>query len=260
MSPNTVLDAALLFLIALLAYAAWRSTARARRSEKTLAERTRELQALAETLRQREERYQLIMDTVSPALYIREPVAAKPTLYISRAYETLWQQPRERLYQDSRAWLEPIHPDDLPGVLEAVDRDLQQGIPLNIAFRLLHPDGTLRWAHIQNFHIHDNAGKVQYIVGIIEDITDLKQAEQDRLRLALERERSDVLRRLINELSHDFRTPLTIIITSTYLLKRDIAPERRLTRLSQIEDQAKRIDQLVQAALTRSDDLNHQPP
>ena len=68
--------------------------------------------------------------------------------------------------------------------------------------------------------LRDAAGKVTGLVGISRDITERKQAEQQAVTLAAERQRVALLREFIRDVSHDFRTPLSIIGTSAFLVSK----------------------------------------
>src|SRR5262249_40879320 len=121
---------------------------------------------------------------------------------------------------------------------------------VNIEFRLVRKDHSIRWMHLQNFHINPDAeGKPERVVGIIEDITERRLAEQDRIKLVVEQERNQFLRQLITTISHDFRTPMTTINTNTYLLKRALEGDQHRLRIAAIEQQVQRLDKLLEDAL-----------
>jgi len=84
------------------------------------------------------------------------------------------------------------------------------------------------------------------------DVTDHKEAEKQRLALALEHQRAELLRGFIRDMSHDFKTPLSIINTSLYLLERQTDPEKRQEKLDTIRDQAVHLEKLIQDILALS--------
>jgi PAS domain S-box-containing protein len=91
------------------------------------------------------------------------------------------------------------------------------------------------------------------------DISAQKQAEQQRLALALEKERVQILTRFITQASHEFRTPLSNINTQAYLLTRLAEPDKKEQYLRQIEAQVKIISELVDelTTMTRLDSSDH---
>jgi PAS domain S-box-containing protein len=74
---------------------------------------------------------------------------------------------------------------------------------------------------------------VDRLLTLTYDITDRKRAEQHALALALEREKIHLLENFINNTSHDLRTPLTVMTSSTYVLQHLI--HRLVAQLDRIE-------------------------
>ncbi len=100
--------------------------------------------------------------------------------------------------------------------------------------------------------LRDSDGQVIGLVGIGIDITERKQAEVHRLELAIARERTELFKEFLNTLSHDLKTPLTIINTSLYLLEKTTDPEQRKRKLDNIKAQADRLEKLIQDILALS--------
>ena len=83
------------------------------------------------------------------------------------------------------AWLKRLHPDDAPGADEEIRRSLETG-QFDKDFRVVWPDGSLRWLHSRARVLYDDNGRPARMVGINADVTDRHQAEE-RLREAEER-------------------------------------------------------------------------
>jgi PAS domain S-box-containing protein len=117
--------------------------------------------------------------------------------------------------------------------------------------------------HVQEYKL-DYDGKIIYreartvpsgsneVIMWIRDITERKQAEDEHLELALARERSELLNEFVSTISHDLKTPLTIINTSLYLLEKTDDPEHQKSRMDQIKEQVEHLGQLIQDLLTIS--------
>jgi PAS domain S-box-containing protein len=86
----------------------------------------------------------------------------------------------------------------------------------------------------------------------IRDITDRKQAEAEHLELALARERAELLKEFVATISHDLKTPLTIINTSLYLLERATDPVMQQVKVEMIKEQVHHLSKLIQDLLTLS--------
>jgi PAS domain S-box-containing protein len=71
-----------------------------------------------------------------------------------------------------------IHPDDWPRLEEAVGRASPDGTPFDLQFRIVRPDGRVRWMHAIGTTEKDAAGRVTRVFGTAQDVTDLKRAEE----------------------------------------------------------------------------------
>jgi PAS domain S-box-containing protein len=89
-------------------------------------------------------------------------------------------------------------------------------------------------------------------IGTIQDVTERKLGESRRLELAYANQKAEILREFLNTVSHDLKTPLTVINTSLYLLERATDPIRQKEKLEQIKTQAERLEKLIQDILTVS--------
>ena len=96
--------------------------------------------------------------------------------YVSPAFEKIWKRSCESLYSNPHAWIEPIHPEDLQMVATAF-RDQSPDNLFSIEYRIILPDGSIRWIWDRAFSMTDYEGDVKRIAGIAEDITERKLAE-----------------------------------------------------------------------------------
>ncbi|XWK90577.1 MAG: PAS domain S-box protein [Phormidium sp.] len=128
-----------------------------------------------EALRQSEERFQEIAHTVNQFFFVRSTITGE-YLYVSPAYEKIWHRPCENLYQNPNSWIETIHPDDRELVLASIKQQwLEQ---TKREYRIIRPDGEIRWISTEISLVKDQAGKPLRIVGLAEDITDRKSTEE----------------------------------------------------------------------------------
>ena len=72
---------------------------------------------------------------------------------------------------------------------------------------------------------------MQQVVLNHQDITERKQVEAQQIELAMTHARADLLNELLNTLSHDLKTPLSIINTSLYLLEKTDDPDYHKTKI-----------------------------
>lgn len=127
------------------------------------------------------------------------------------------------------------------------------GVPiLNQEEELIKSDGKQLIFLTTKVPLRDSSGKIIGLVGVGRDITDVKQAEAQRLELALERERIQLMEELVTNISHDLKTPLSIIKTNLYLIERLDDPERKRAKLEIINEQTLRLERLIQDTLMLS--------
>ena len=132
-------------------------------------------------LRADDERFRQVMENISEVFWMTD-VAKNQMIYISPAYEKIWGRTCESLYASPQDWLEAIHPDDRERVLQAALTKQASG-QYDEVYRIARPDGSIRWIHDRGFPVRDETGRVIRVVGIAEDITQRKEA-QEALRKA----------------------------------------------------------------------------
>jgi PAS domain S-box-containing protein len=90
-------------------------------------------------------------------------------------------------------------------------------------------------------------------MAVARDITEEKQSEAQRIELAIEKERVAVLQRFVQDISHDLRTPLSVISTQLYLLQRTLdSPAERAKHFETLEAQVTRIGKILDDTLVMS--------
>src|SRR3569833_3219057 len=158
------------------------------------------------------------------------------------------------------AYLTMVHPDDRQRVIDATNRVFHEHVPYSHDERIFRPDGTMRYLHTWAHPVLDDAGKLIRLVGVCQDITDQKLAEEEvkALNADLERRVAERTRTIENSLrdleafnvmaSHDLRAPLSVIQGACSLILRggtaDLPP-RANDNLPRIQRAAARMTALV---------------
>lgn len=122
--------------------------------------------------------------------------------------------------------LSAIHPDDRPRVLRSYERSATQGADFDEDFRVVRPDGTVRWISDKAKMTLDEAGNPHYLTGACIDVTRLRDVELQReALLSAERaaradaERSAHMRdEVLAIVAHDLRNPVHTIVVGTAVL------------------------------------------
>lgn len=108
-------------------------------------------------------------------------------IYVSPAFEKICGIPCQSLYDAPTSYREIIYLEDRAHVLGRLEELTKTG-KFDEEFRIVRPDGVVRWVHAIGFLARDSSGKVTRLVGTVQDVTERK-ATQDLLRDSEERYR-----------------------------------------------------------------------
>lgn len=129
-------------------------------------------------LRQSEERFRLMAENIDEIFWLLDPKSLG-VIYASPAFEHICERPLDSLRTDPTSYREIIHPEDAPHVLTQLAL-LETTNEFHEQFRILCPSG-MKWVEVRGFTAKDRSGKVTALVGMAQDITQRRQAE-DRLQ------------------------------------------------------------------------------
>lgn len=132
-------------------------------------------------------------------------------VYISPAYEQIWGQTCDSLYEDPGRRLAWVHDADREAVLKAFKRDAAHG-EFDEIYRISRPDGETRWIRDRAFPVYDNSGELYRLAGFALDITDRIEFNDhiSNLHTTIDaRDRVSVFAALGTGLAHDLSQPLT---------------------------------------------------
>jgi PAS domain S-box-containing protein len=148
-----------------------------------------------------------------------------------------------------------IHAEDAPRVLAAVQASITQGLPLDADYRIVRRDGAIRTIHSRATPQKDAAGNVVSFIGTSQDVTELRQAEDNRRLSAVRLQEIEGLKEVnrfktqfLNTAAHELATPLTPIRLQLHNLKTagtSTSPEKRQHALQMLERNIDRLGALV---------------
>src|SRR5579883_186394 len=196
-----------------------------------------------EVLAESEERFRELAENINEVFWMTDPETTQ-MLYISPAFERVWGRSCQSLYEHPRSFLDAVHPEDKERVRIAVLEKQSRGEPTDKEYRVVRPDGSVRWVRDQAFPVRDATGRVYRMVGIAEDITERKTA-QDALKEANRRKDE-----FLAILAHELRNPLAPIRNAVQVLRmKDVAePKLRSARDiidRQVQQMVRLIDELL---------------
>ncbi|RCJ24825.1 hypothetical protein A6770_04010 [Nostoc minutum NIES-26] len=195
-----------------------------------------------------QQQLQYLLSSSPAVIYTAKTFGDFGGTFVSENVNVILGYEAQEMIEDSSFWASHIHPEDVPHVSAALVKVFQQG-QYKLEYRFLHKDGTYRWIYNQGKLVRDDTGNPLELVGYMADITDRKQLEQE-LRLSLEKEKelSKLKSRFVSMTSHEFRTPLSTILSSSELLehyRHKWSEEKQLTHLHRIQTGVKRMTEIL---------------
>jgi PAS domain S-box-containing protein len=151
-------------------------------------------------LRESEERFRQLAENIRQVFWMVTADLDR-LIYVSPAYEEIWGKTRASLYQNPRGWMDSVHPEDYPRVKAGAD-GMAHGRPLDVEYRIVRPDSTVRWMRDRSYPMNGGDGP-PLVCGISEDITDIKLAEQEKLTHAIHQRDA-----LVREVHHRIKNSL----------------------------------------------------
>jgi len=135
-------------------------------------------------IQESEERFRQIAENIPEVFFVMETAPVNVT-YVSPAYEEIWGRPREELYSRASAWVDSVQPEDRPRVIANFENQIHSD-STQIEYRIIRPDGSVRWISNRTFAVRDTGGRIHRVVGLVEDIT-VRHHEEAALRAAHEK-------------------------------------------------------------------------
>ena len=137
-----------------------------------------ERERAAAALRESEQRFRQLAESIDGVFWLASADHGA-LYYLSPAVERIWGRSVADFVARPALWFETIHPDDLSRVREAV---AARPNTFRIEYRIVRPDGAVRWVLDQAFPVSGLGGAVERVAGVATDITE-RYAERARLRL-----------------------------------------------------------------------------
>jgi len=138
-----------------------------------------------EAMRESEERFRYILENVQDAVWSAN--ISGQFVFLSPVMERIYGRPLGEMMSNSNFWIEASHPDDR-SMVRASAEWLFRDKKVAMEYRIVLPNGTIRWVADRKFLIQDENGDSLRLVGVVSDITERKQMEnvlaKERRRLA----------------------------------------------------------------------------
>ena len=126
--------------------------------------------------REHEERFLQLAETIDEVFFVMD-AKHRETLYINPAYEKTWGRSCQSLYDNPQSFVEPVPAGDrerLVAYMDRVSRGEQAG---KVEYRIIQPNGNVRWLLAHAVPIRNRNGDVYRIGGVALDITESREAQ-----------------------------------------------------------------------------------
>ncbi len=142
-----------------------------------------ELLGLAEAIQGDQALYRELAENLQEVVWLGTP-DWQHVLYVNPAYEHLWGRSVQSLYDQPLSWLEGVSEEDRERVRADIDRKAADGIadPDFLEYRVVRPDGSVRWVMARVFPIRDEEGRTWRAAGLAVDVTARHAAEEQAQR------------------------------------------------------------------------------
>ncbi len=208
-----------------------------RRANADLQQEMAERQQTEAALRQSEERYALAMNGANEGLW--DWVAATDAIHISAHAYRILGLPAAAALLPVAQWQASIHPEDRERFQAALRAHLRGETDFyQCELRFLRADGDYRWGFVKGLGLRDAEGRVYRMAGSIGDITEQKQARQEREQLVGQlrhAQKMEAIGTLAGGIAHELNNFLAPILGYTELaqaaLPRDSRPRQQLEKV-----------------------------
>ncbi|MFW6295787.1 MAG: PAS domain S-box protein, partial [Halothece sp.] len=194
------------------------------------------------------ERLQYLLSSSPAVIYSCKANGDYGATFMSENAASLVGYQAQEFTNDSSFWTSHIHPEDAPRVFANLPHVFEQEYHTH-EYRFLHKDGHYRWLYDEIKLVKDAEGNPVEMIGYWADITQRKQLEEELVKaLEKEKELNELKSRFVSMTSHEFRTPLSTILSSAELLEHYSSrwsKEKQLLHLHRIQGAVQHMTQML---------------
>lgn len=226
-----------------------------------LQEELEESKRTIKSLREAENRYRQVVERLPAIIYIAESVGFRRMLYVSPQVEVVMGYTHSEWTTGPKSWRETIHPADRDRVLATLaGSETSQSELISLEYRLVTQDGHVRWFRDESLPIQDDEGRRPLVLGIMFNIDDLKDTEQEILKHQTElteqiealKVQNEELNAFSHTVAHNLKNPLAILIGFAKVLEQEYSnsvDETLNQGIQVIYDSGQRMESIIEELL-----------
>ncbi len=193
-----------------------------------------------------EDRFRVLVENIREVFWLSE-LDTRKILYISPAYLAIWGRTPESLYASNPCWADTVHEEDRARVSKAAETKQHLGT-YDETYRVVRPDGTIRWVRARAFPVQGAHAEVTRIVGVAEDVTTERELDAKLLHT----QRLEAIGTLSAGIAHDLNNILAPMLMATSLLRTELSSPQNRELIAMIETGAQRGANIIRQLLTFS--------
>ncbi len=216
--------------------------------QKRLTEEIAERERAETALRTSEMNFRQLAENIREVFFLID-TSQNQIVYVSPSYEEIWQSDINIVDKTPFAIIPTIFTEDRALMRSQITQFLSEPEIISTEFRIVRGDGEIRWIRWRAFPVVEG-NTIDRVICTAEDITAQKQAHNTQVSIEIEREKTRLLANFVQAAFHEFRTPLSIINTSVYLLDNVSDAVKRKEYLQFIREESDNIMHLVEQLVT----------
>lgn len=169
------------------------------------------------TIQENEEKFKLLANNIPAGVYLVKFDENRSKIYLNDEIEKLTGYTKEDFFYNRIKLSDLYHPEDRIKALADIKKSVQNKKPFHITSRIIRKDGSIIWIEEFGEGILIE-GNVEYLEGVILDITERKNIEDAILAKEIAEKSNKAKSEFLANMSHEIRTPLNGIIGFSKLL------------------------------------------
>lgn len=208
----------------------------------------RDKKRIESVLDQTEKRFQRLIEDLRDVVFLSS-IDGKKVYIINPAFNAIYGRSLAELEQNPLIWHEAIHDDD-KALMETMTEELITTGQYAVEYRIVRPDSSVHWVYDRRCLVFTDGEAEPLMGGVVMDVTKKKQAEEDLIRAKKTDEESSRLKSaLLQNMSHEFRTPMNGILGFSEFLFEELADEESRTKAEYILSSGKRLQQTLESIM-----------